>query len=115
MNDYDWMEKAACRGCDPNLFFPQKGQHDLIREGRKICEHCVVRVECETYAVDHYIILGTWGGLSPKQRRRQRNDKPDQRNHNTTRPLVRLATNGRDFHERDHNPERAGEATRAVG
>jgi hypothetical protein len=115
MNDYEWMENAACRGCDPNLFFPQKGQHIYTKMGKLICETCKVKSECLDFAERYFITSGTWGGCSPKARRRRRHDQPIQLSDNTERQVVRLASNKREFHERDHNPERASEATRAVG
>lgn len=65
----DWQKRAACRGMDPNIFFPEKGRNTLKGElGIKaICGPCPVREDCLEFGVrQHY---GVWGGLTDKQRR----------------------------------------------
>ncbi len=63
-----WMEDAACKGTDTDLFFPEgPGSHPS--EARAICARCPVREQCLTFALDWNITHGVWGGLAPKQRR----------------------------------------------
>jgi hypothetical protein len=70
MNSHAWLEKAACRGSDVNLFFPEVGvsyhQTDFIRY---TCGQCPVQSECLELGLesgnDEY---GFFGGKSPKDR-----------------------------------------------
>lgn len=70
------MKKAACRGMDPNKFFPVLGtkqtkkEKDRQVEAKKVCARCGVREECLAYAKANNIIHGTWGGQSERQRGR---------------------------------------------
>ncbi|MDR0481992.1 MAG: WhiB family transcriptional regulator [Cellulomonadaceae bacterium] len=55
-----WVNHAACRDSDPTLFFP-----DALRGGTKkaerICVHCPVIAECNTYATEGQE-EGIWAG-----------------------------------------------------
>ena len=66
----DWVESAACRGMDPELFFADRGSNN--REAKAVCAGCEVRAECLEYAVANAERFGVWGGLSEKERRRLR-------------------------------------------
>lgn len=66
----DWVRQAACRGADPAIFFPGRGES--TREVKAICRGCPVRAECLTYAIQHGEWHGIWGGLSEHQRRKLR-------------------------------------------
>lgn len=69
-----WDEGAACRGMDPNLWFPSSGHgkaHDWTK-ARAVCGTCPVRAECLAYALDHEPVhegSGMWGGATPDERR----------------------------------------------
>ena len=61
----DWHAEAACRGMDPDIFYPVGGGASL--EAPKICSECPVRQQClEQGANDEY---GIWGGWHPYERR----------------------------------------------
>lgn len=68
-----WMDAAACRGTDPNLFFPT-GVNPRYVEARRICASCPVRVRCLTDAEEFEQGLtasgrsGMRGGLTPTGR-----------------------------------------------
>lgn len=62
-----WAEQAACRGLDPELFFPPKG--GPASEATAVCEHCPVIDECLRYALETRQTKGIWGGHTPTQRR----------------------------------------------
>src|SRR4051794_35218265 len=63
-----WRQLAACRGMDPELFFPGRGE--ATKPIRAVCDGCPVRVECaEDGMTEKY---GVWGGLTERQRRRLR-------------------------------------------
>lgn len=65
-----WKADAACKGHDPNLFFPHRGEDTTF--ARSICGGCPVQEECAEHAIDHGERVGIWGGLSERERRRQR-------------------------------------------
>ncbi len=66
----EWQERALCAQTDPEAFFPEKG--GSTREAKRICSGCDVRAECLDYALAHDERFGIWGGLSERERRRQR-------------------------------------------
>jgi WhiB family redox-sensing transcriptional regulator len=65
-----WHESAACRGLDPDLFFPDGPNGNL--NARKVCSTCPVARECYAAAVERCEQFGIWGGVSfdPDTRRR---------------------------------------------
>ena len=62
-----WHQHGACRGADPNLFFPERGES--VKEAKAVCERCPVRAECLDYAMENHEVVGIWGGLSARERR----------------------------------------------
>lgn len=91
----EWMEHAACRGLDPDLFHPQRGDNVTMREALKICngqrvrvrvggrrryifveeDRCPVRDECLAFALSlpkKDDSCGVWGGTTHKTRLRLR-------------------------------------------
>jgi transcription factor WhiB len=64
-----WAARAACRGLDPELFFPARGQ--AVDSAKTVCAACPVTTECAEYAATIHQNRGIWGGLSERQRRRQ--------------------------------------------
>ena len=60
----------ACRGTDPNLFFPDRGES--LEPAKRICGECVVRDECLEHALLNGERFGVWGGTSERERRRLR-------------------------------------------
>lgn len=68
----EWVERAACAGVDPELFFPsERGQKsvDQSRAARKVCAVCPVRQECLDYAVENREQWGIFGGMNRDERR----------------------------------------------
>ena len=68
-----WMDAAACRDEDPELWFPLDGNGRLARA---ICRECPVRVDCLNHAIAVGTRDGIWGGLDmererPKPRRKR--------------------------------------------
>lgn len=64
---------AACRGMDPDVFFPRLGAGRAeVDRARVVCRECVVRSECGDYADRAGETAGIWGGLTGKQRQRRR-------------------------------------------
>jgi WhiB family transcriptional regulator, redox-sensing transcriptional regulator len=64
---WSWQDRAACRGADPDLFFPERGES--ADPARQICARCPVRQPCLAYALDIGITQGVWGGLAERERR----------------------------------------------
>ena len=69
-----WWNRAACKGMDLRLFFPDVGTFD---KGREVCKTCPVVSECRAEAdriepLEHGS-FGVWGGESPKERLARRN------------------------------------------
>ena len=62
-----WHQHGACRGADPNLFFPERGES--VKEAKAVCARCPVRAECLDYAMENHEVVGIWGGLSARERR----------------------------------------------
>jgi WhiB family redox-sensing transcriptional regulator len=62
-----WRDRAACRGTDPDLFFPDRGES--ADPARQICARCPARQPCLAYALDTGITHGIWGGLTERERR----------------------------------------------
>jgi WhiB family redox-sensing transcriptional regulator len=72
----DWRDLAECQYTDPDLFYPERGCPS--RSAKAICFRCPVRAECLDYAMEHNETWGIWGGLSERQRatlRRERREK----------------------------------------
>ena len=62
-----WQQKAACRGIDPELFFPDRGENTA--NAKAVCATCPVVDDCLMYAIVNLEIVGIWGGKDGKQRR----------------------------------------------
>lgn len=69
-----WADQAACRGTDPDVFFPERGDRGQrpAAEARRLCASCPVRVECLDYAIQAKERWGIWGGLTATELRRAR-------------------------------------------
>ena len=65
MQKDSWLDQAACRGMDTDLFYPTQNG---LREYREICSGCPVRSQCLEFGLREP--LGIWGGASARERRR---------------------------------------------
>ena len=68
----DWRHEAACRGEDPEVFFPVGNTGPAlaqIEEAKKICQRCPVKEPCLAWALESGQDAGVWGGLSEDERR----------------------------------------------
>ena len=66
-------EHGACKGADPNLFFPEdngRGAEAQANAAKAICATCSVREECLDDALLRKEAHGIWGGLTPAERKR---------------------------------------------
>jgi WhiB family redox-sensing transcriptional regulator len=74
-DDGYWRRRAACRGKDPELFFPVGSAGPAlaqIAEAKKICARCPVLRACLVPAMATGQEYGIWGGLTEDERRRLR-------------------------------------------
>ena len=76
--DRSWRDRAACRGMDTNLFFPERGEP--TEAAKAVCEGCSVSHACFMFAIQSGEIFGIWGGMSGEQRRQIRSPKLSQQN-----------------------------------
>lgn len=73
MDDFDmsFMRKAACRGMDPDMFMPVRGETLKIRAAKQICRQCPVKHECAEYGLElatRYDTYGIFGGYTRSER-----------------------------------------------
>jgi len=70
LTETKWMSKAACKGMDTNLFFPERGDTSTVEMAKSVCAQCPVSDECYQYGEREK--MGIWGGASTRQRERAR-------------------------------------------
>lgn len=66
-----WRDSAACRGEDPDLWFPIGRSDEFapeIEKAKKICAVCPVRSDCLQDALDVPHKYGIWGGTDEWER-----------------------------------------------
>jgi WhiB family redox-sensing transcriptional regulator len=63
-----WRNRAACRGVDPDIFFPISDEDAL--QAKAICAECPVREACLEWALATRERDGVWGGATERERRR---------------------------------------------
>lgn len=67
-----WVDKAACRQFDPELFFPLGSGPAAARQAARakaVCACCQVSAQCLTWALQNGEVDGIWGGLDADERR----------------------------------------------
>ncbi|MFE1521435.1 WhiB family transcriptional regulator [[Kitasatospora] papulosa] len=74
LSDWQWQQRAACRGMNSATFFSPSGERGRSRSereerARRICGRCEVAEICAATAVSHGEAYGVWGGLSSNERR----------------------------------------------
>ncbi len=65
-----WRNQAACRGIDPNIFYPDPEDDTEAEPAKAVCEMCSVREACLEYALGVREKDGVWGGATERERRR---------------------------------------------
>lgn len=73
----DW-NLAACRGTDPELYFPvgTSGPAEAqLKAAQAVCRACPIRSACLTWALETGQEAGVWGGTSEEDRRDMRRDE----------------------------------------
>ena len=67
-----WLDYAACRGSDPDLFFPATDVSPgraQVEAAKKVCRPCPVKGTCLSRALDYGPEAGIWGGTTEAERR----------------------------------------------
>ena len=62
----DWVNRAACRGTDVEVFFMENGE---TARAKRICARCDVQAECLAYALANGEKHGVWGGYTTSARK----------------------------------------------
>ncbi len=65
-----WMPRGACRGEDPELFFPVTAAGPALAQvlaAKAVCFRCAVRAACLSYALATGQ-AGIWGGTTQEER-----------------------------------------------
>jgi WhiB family redox-sensing transcriptional regulator len=67
-----WQAKAACRGADPHLFYPERGSGiEEAALAKATCARCDVREDCLEMVIKFKDRYGTWGGFTGEERRKR--------------------------------------------
>jgi WhiB family redox-sensing transcriptional regulator len=67
-----WRDRAACKGSDPEMFFPKQTNPQGYAIAKKMCEQCSVQAECREdwsqmpAAMQRH---GVWWGTTDRDRR----------------------------------------------
>jgi len=57
------MDRAACAGIDPAMFFPDRLDAGSAEAAMKICRGCAVLRECRAFAMREMVSDGVWAGV----------------------------------------------------
>ncbi len=68
MKNLVWRQRAACRGVEPEIFYPISEEE--AEEAKAICSACAVQETCLEYALGNRERDGVWGGATERERRR---------------------------------------------
>lgn len=63
---YTWQEDSACRGVEPEVFFPVSEEDAW--QAKEICGVCTVKAECLAFSLRNRERYGVWGGVTEKER-----------------------------------------------
>lgn len=70
LKDQNWRALGSCAGADPDLWFSVGALEH--KQAKTICRQCPVRMSCLEYAMEEPVDHGIWGGMTERERRRQR-------------------------------------------
>lgn len=68
------LSGGLCAQIEPELFFPEPGDHHSVRIARGICQRCPIAATCLAAALEyegaagHSSRFGVWGGKTPNER-----------------------------------------------
>lgn len=67
-----FSDTPACVGIDTEVFFTEeRGNYPHFNYVKKVCNNCVIRVECFDYAIEN-LVHGLWAGTKFEERNRYR-------------------------------------------
>ncbi len=75
--DREWMFRAMCREEHVGLFFPPSGARPV--SALRLCEVCPVRGECLEFALVNNVHYGVWGGMTERQRFKEKRRRKAER------------------------------------
>lgn len=75
LHDTEWQLRSACAGLDRDLWFDQDDAS--VAYAKSVCQPCVVRLSCLSWALDMGEKYGSWGGLSQNELRRVRRKRQE--------------------------------------
>jgi hypothetical protein len=59
-----WQDEAACKGADPDLFFPEEADFEQVRSVKEqYCDVCPVKQQCLAMAMAEPGTVGVHGGM----------------------------------------------------
>ena len=76
----NWLDAAACRDADPDLFFPIGTSGPAlfqIDKAKGVCGTCAARIQCLAWALKTEVSDGVWGGTTADERRTIRSQRTD--------------------------------------
>jgi len=70
-----WKGVPSCTGIDVEVFFTEEnGNYANFDYIKKLCNNCLVRVQCFDYAIEH-LVEGIWAGTTKKERDKHRSKR----------------------------------------
>ena len=66
--DLKWVDRSACRGIDPIIFYPVTDEE--AGPAKSVCSECPVQADCLEHAISHREHNGVWGGATERERQR---------------------------------------------
>ena len=76
----DWMGRALCKELPSDMFFPESSAYTMVKEAKKACSLCAVRLDCLDYALSIPGLTGVFGGTTEYDRirlkRKMKRDEP---------------------------------------
>jgi WhiB family redox-sensing transcriptional regulator len=66
LDRYNWQEQGACRGIEPEIFFPISDEE--AGPAKAICSACDVVQQCLLFSFQNRERYGVWGGVTEKER-----------------------------------------------
>ena len=68
LRDMSWRDRGACRGLDPEIFYPETDEEADV--AKAVCAECHVQAACLEHALPYREKEGVWGGATERERRR---------------------------------------------
>ncbi len=93
--DLTWLDRIACKGMDPKLFYPHSTDRRQTAAAKAVCARCPVRPQCEELRGN--AVVGVWAGTSSADRKAKppaAKPKPQPKPHLAVRYDVAEGRNG---------------------